>query len=125
MNKHNIKSIKDFPISSERLGELIMLIDQNIISNNISKKVFEIMVNDNSLSATEIVKEHNWFQINDKKQILFLLFDVISENVVKFNEYVNGKEKLHGYFVGLVIKRNGNVNPSIIDEMLRACLKNN
>ncbi|MCK5904606.1 MAG: hypothetical protein KAG86_04915, partial [Gammaproteobacteria bacterium] len=44
----------------------------------------------------------------------------------QLQEYLNGKEKILGFFVGQVMQRTqGRANPSIVNEILKEKIKNN
>ena len=53
-----------------------------------------------------------------------LIDRVISENQDKVKEYLNGKDKLLGFFVGQVMKLSqGKANPGLVNKLLKENLK--
>jgi len=117
LNKKGL-SIKKSPVSALHLGQLIGLIEENIISGRIAKDVFEIMVEEQK-SPEAIVEEKGLRQISDTSSIEAAVEDVISENPDKVKEYKGGKTKLIGWFVGQVMKKTkGKANPGLVNKVL-------
>ena len=53
-----------------------------------------------------------------------MIDQVISDNQDKVNEYLSGKDKLFGFFVGQVMKLSqGKANPGIVNKLLKEKLK--
>ena len=122
LKKENI-SLSNSPISPENLGQLIALISDGTISGKIAKDVFaEMMIS--KKSPSEIVKEKGLEQVSDDTEILKLIDKVISENEDKVKDYLGGKDKLFGFFVGQVMKLSqGKANPGIVNKLLKEKLK--
>ena len=75
-------------------------------------------------SALDIVKDKGLEQVSDDKEIMKLIDRVISENQDKVKEYLNGKDKLLGFFVGQVMKLSqGKANPGLVNKLLKENLK--
>lgn len=111
--------IKDFSVSAENLGELINLINNGTISGKIAKEVFPEMLKDDK-SPIAIVKEKNLLQISDTAELESLVLKVIEENPSEVQQYVDGKEKVFGFFVGKIMRQTGGkANPKIVNEILR------
>ena len=122
LKKENI-SLSDSPISPENLGQLIDLISDGTISGKIAKDVFaEMMIS--KKSPSDIVKEKGLEQVSDDTEILKLIDKVIAENEDKVKDYLGGKDKLFGFFVGQVMKLSqGKANPGIVNKLLKEKLK--
>ena len=72
----------------------------------------------------EIVKEKGLEQVSDDNEILKLVEAVISDNQEKVKEFLSGKDKLFGFFVGQVMKvSRGKANPGIVNKLLKEHLK--
>lgn len=118
-------SISDFPITPVNLGKLIELIKSGTISGKIAKEVFAIMLNDNS-DPEQIVKEKNLVQISDTSEIESIIQKIIEKNPSQVQEYVSGKEKVFGFFVGQVMKESkGKANPKLVNDLLKSILSKN
>ena len=116
-------SAADSPITSERLGGLIRLIDEGKISGKQGKDVLVEMFKTGK-DAEAIVAEQGLVQLSDTGEIDSLIDEVISANPDQLANYRSGKEALFGFFVGQVIKASkGKANPKIVNERLRAKLQ--
>ncbi|MDC1296328.1 Asp-tRNA(Asn)/Glu-tRNA(Gln) amidotransferase subunit GatB [Pseudomonadota bacterium] len=122
LKKENLL-LANSPISPEALGELIGLIAKGIISGKIAKDVFsEMMIS--SKKPSDIVEEKGLEQVSDDKEILKLVEKVIADNQDKVKDYLSGKDKLFGFFVGQVMKiSEGKANPGLVNKMLKENLK--
>ena len=122
LKKNNIQ-FKQNPISPDYLNELVELIENKTISGKIAKDVFEIMFA-TSKSPKMIVKEKGLEQVTDDGAIEVFVDQVINENKDKVKEYLSGKDKLFGFFVGQVMKvSQGKANPGLVNKILKSKLK--
>ena len=116
-------SAADSPVTPERLGGLIRLIDEGKISGKQGKDVLVEMFKTGK-DAETIVAEQGLVQLSDTGEIDSLIDEVISANPDQLANYRSGKEALFGFFVGQVIKASkGKANPKIVNERLRAKLQ--
>ena len=122
LKKNNIQFNQN-PISPNYLNELIELIENKTISGKIAKDVFEIMFA-TSKSPKMIVKEKGLEQVTDDSAIEVFVDQVVNENKDKVKEYLSGKDKLFGFFVGQVMKvSQGKANPGLVNKILKSKLK--
>ena len=122
LKKNNIQFNQN-PISPNYLNELVELIENKTISGKIAKDVFEIMFA-TSNSPKMIVKEKGLEQVTDDSAIEVFIDQVINENKDKVKEYLSGKDKLFGFFVGQVMKvSQGKANPGLVNKILKSKLK--
>ena len=122
LKKNNIQFNQN-PISPNYLNELLELIENKTISGKIAKDVFEIMFA-TSKSPKMIVKEKGLEQVTDDGAIEVFVDQVINENKDKVKEYLSGKDKLFGFFVGQVMKvSQGKANPGLVNKILKSKLK--
>ncbi|MDC1087185.1 Asp-tRNA(Asn)/Glu-tRNA(Gln) amidotransferase subunit GatB [Alphaproteobacteria bacterium] len=122
LKKENIMFLNS-PVTPKKLGELIGLISKGVISGKIAKDVFSDMMITKK-SPSEIVKEKGLEQVSDDKEIMKLIDKVIAENQDKVKEYLGGKDKLLGFFVGQVMKLSqGKANPGLVNKLLKESLK--
>jgi aspartyl-tRNA(Asn)/glutamyl-tRNA(Gln) amidotransferase subunit B len=118
INENKI-DIKDFSISAENLAELINIINDNTISGKIAKEIFPEMLKANN-KPIEIVKSKNLLQITDTAAISGVVDNVLSKFPNEVEEYLNGKEKVFGFFIGKIMQETkGKANPKIVNELLR------
>ena len=122
LNEKNLE-ISQSPISAKNLSKLINLIKEGIISGKIAKSVFEIMSEDDK-DPQKIIEEKGLKQQSDPKELEKLINKIINTNQDKVKEYLSGKDKLFGYFVGQVMKDSeGKANPQLVNEILKKKLK--
>ena len=118
LNKLGV-SIEESPISAEKLGDLIGLIEDNTISGKIAKDVLDLMF-ETGKDASVIVEENGMKQVTDTGAIEKIIDEVIAANADKAAEYRSGKDKLFGFFVGQVMKASGGkANPAALNDLLK------
>ena len=112
-------NIQSFSVSADKLGSMINLINDGTISGKIAKEIFPIMVETNK-DSLEIIKEKNLFQIKDESELDIIIDEILVKNSSELREYLNGKEKVFGFFVGQVMKATqGKANPKFVNDSLR------
>ncbi len=110
-------------ISPAALTELLARIKDRTISNSLAKQVFDAMWNDEG-SADDIIKARGLQQVTDDGAITALIDAVIAESPEQVAQFRAGKDKVFGYFVGLVMKRSkGKADPAQVNEVLLRRLK--
>ncbi len=108
-----------FPVEPSRLGGLIVLIQDGTISGTIAKQVFEAML-DSSEDPEAIVRARGLLQVSDAEAIGSVVDEVLAANASQVAKYLEGSEKVFGYFVGEAMRRmHGKGNPKMINELLR------
>ena len=122
LNKADL-SIKDSPISTNQLGNILDLISKGDISGKIAKDLFEIVWNEGG-NPSEIVNKRGMKQVTDTSQIESAVDKIMNENP---NQVAKAKEnpKLAGWFVGQVMKATGGkANPKAVNEIIAKKLQN-
>lgn len=115
--------IKDFRLTSEALANLLKLVDKGLISGKIAKDVFKEMT-ETGRKAEEVIEEKGLVQVTDKFEIETLVDAVLDENKKVVEEYLAGKQKLFGFFIGeVMIKSKGKANPKLVNEILKEKLR--
>ncbi|MDP3580658.1 MAG: Asp-tRNA(Asn)/Glu-tRNA(Gln) amidotransferase subunit GatB [Ignavibacteria bacterium] len=116
-------SIKDFSVSPKNLGKLVSLISKNTISGKIAKEVLPEMI----LSGKDpeaIVTEKNLVQISDTSELESAITKILDANQKDVQDYLGGKEKAIGFFVGQIMRETkGKANPQIVNELLKKKLE--
>jgi aspartyl-tRNA(Asn)/glutamyl-tRNA(Gln) amidotransferase subunit B len=111
-------SVAQFPVSANNIGKLINMINENLISGKIAKDIFPEMLKTNR-DPNEIVKEKNLMQITDTSEIENAIDKILSSNPKQVEEFLSGKDKVLGFFVGQIMKETkGKANPQIVNELL-------
>lgn len=121
LNKEGIE-ISNAKISPLALAHLLKKIEDNTISGKIAKEVFEQMWSTGE-EAEKIIADKGLLQINDTAIIEQWIAEVIQQYPQQLQDYLSGKDKLFGFFVGQVMKLSqGKVNPGQLNSLLKAKL---
>ena len=122
LNRENL-DIAQSPVDAQALGGLLQRITDNTISGKIAKEVFEAMWQGEG-SADDIIAAKGLKQITDTGAIESIINEVIENNPQQLEQYLSGKDKLFGFFVGQVMKATqGKANPGQVNALLKTRLK--
>ncbi len=117
MNKLNI-TFESLKITPDKLSGLLDLIKNGAISGKIAKDVLDIMIETGD-EAAKIVEEKGWKQVSDTGAIDKIVAEVVAANSQQFADYLAGNERLHGFFIGQIMKASkGQANPQLANECL-------
>ncbi len=119
------KTIVSSPITSVTLAELLTRIQDNTISNNAAKQVFEALwAGEGDVDA--IIAARGLKQETDAGAIEALVDEVLSSNKNMVEEFKAGKQKAFNALVGQTMKASkGKASPAQVNEMLRKKLNLN
>ena len=118
LNREKI-SICDFPIKPERLCQLLDLLNQQKITNDNAKKVFDVMLS-NQKSPVDIISNMNLEILTDSKELSEIIKEVFNKNSNEYNRLKNGEDKLVKFFMGQVMRETkGKYPPYIIIKTLK------
>ena len=122
LNKELIE-INESKLSVDNVATLINRIDDQTISGKIAKAIFEEMCI-NGASPDDIIESQGLKQISDDGAIEKIIDTVIKDNAAQVEAYLQGKDKLFGFFVGQVMKlTQGKANPKAVNTILKEKLK--
>ena len=80
-------------------------------------------------TAEQIIRDKNIIQISDTSELEEMIGNLFNDYPKQVKEYINGKEKLIGFFVGKIMQQTqGKANPKLLNEILKnklSSLKNN
>ena len=111
-------TISNSKVTPENLAALIKLIDTNVISTAIAKKVF-IKMFETGKMADQIVEEDGLKQVTDEGAIKEIVERVVANNAQSVSDYKAGKDKALGFLVGQIMKESrGKANPQIVNKLL-------
>ncbi len=117
--------VKDFPVTPERLAELIALVDSNKVSYSVAaQKIFPVLIEGQGLeSVLKIAERLNLIQESDAGSLKPVVDEVIARFPAKVAEYKAGKKGLLGMFMGEVMKvSKGKADPKVATELLKEVL---
>ena len=113
------QEIGEWPVTAERLGELVALIGRGEISGKLAKEIFAKMFATRE-AAQAIMQREGLKQINDAGALGKIVDDVIAANPKQVEQYKAGKTTVLGFLVGQIMKASkGQANPSAVNELLR------
>ena len=122
LNKQNL-DISQSPVSYDRLAGLLKRISDDTISGKIAKQVFEMMWSSED-SADTIIEAQGLKQITDSGAIEAIIDKIIADNPGQVEQYLSGKDKVFGFFVGQTMKASqGKANPGEVNKILKEKLK--
>jgi aspartyl-tRNA(Asn)/glutamyl-tRNA(Gln) amidotransferase subunit B len=122
LNKQGL-DIKQSPVTHARLAGLLARIADNTISGKIAKQVFAAML-DSDDSADAIIDAQGLKQITDSGAIEERIDKIIADNPAQVEQYLSGKDKVFGFFVGQTMKASqGKANPGEVNKILQGKLK--
>ncbi len=119
LNKMGLE-VKDSPVKSKKLAQLIKRIEDKTISGKAGKDVLDYLMENSKAEVDEAIEKLGLKQLSDEGAIEKIVEEVLSKNSSKVEEYKAGKDKLFGFFVGQVMKASkGKANPKVVNEILR------
>jgi aspartyl-tRNA(Asn)/glutamyl-tRNA(Gln) amidotransferase subunit B len=113
------KEIGESPVTAERLGELVALINKGEISGKLGKEILPKMFETGD-SAPAIMEREGLKQISDTGALEKIVNVVIAANPKQVDQYRGGKTAVLGFLVGQAMKASrGQANPGAVNEALK------
>ncbi|EUJ11684.1 glutamyl-tRNA(Gln) and/or aspartyl-tRNA(Asn) amidotransferase, B subunit [Methylophilaceae bacterium 11] len=113
------KVITDSPVSAAQLAQLLKRIQDNTISNNAAKQVFEALWAGEG-DVDTIIAAKGLKQESDTGAIEAIIDEVLNANPAMVEEFKAGKEKAFNALVGQAMKASkGKANPAQVNEILK------
>ena len=112
------RDIERSPITPERLGRLVDLIQAGTISGRIAKDVFADML-ESGQDPASIVEKKGLRQISDTGALEKIIDELIAANPGQVESYRKNPKAL-GWFVGQVMRQTqGQANPQLVNQVLK------
>ena len=113
------RSLSDLPVDAAGLAELVRLIDAGELSSSAASQVFEVMVAEGGRPG-DIVAARGLRQVSDEAALAAEIDAVIAAHADEAERYRGGETRLHGWFVGQVMRATGGAaNPQLVNRLLR------
>ena len=113
---------EDLDFSPEHLAALIDLADSGAVNNQVAKKVFERIFEEDA-DPVAYVEEHGLKTVNDAGALEAAARKVLEENADAAEQYRQGKEKILGFLIGQLMRETkGQANPSLAGEIMKKLL---
>ncbi len=108
--------------SPEHLAALIRLAEDGSVNNQVAKKVFE-KIFEEDIDPAAYVEEHGLKTVSDTGMLEEAARRVIAANADAVEQYHQGKEKILGFLIGQLMRETkGQADPSLAGEILRSLL---
>jgi aspartyl-tRNA(Asn)/glutamyl-tRNA(Gln) amidotransferase subunit B len=115
-------SIDAIQVTPAALVELAGLVEKQTINNNTAKEVLAEMFA-NGTAPSQIVEDKGLAQISDDAAIQAIIEQILTDNPEHLARYLEGQEKLRGYFIGQVMRQTkGKANPGLVNKLLDEAL---
>jgi aspartyl-tRNA(Asn)/glutamyl-tRNA(Gln) amidotransferase subunit B len=112
-----------FPIEPERLAALIRMRLDDRIGSSAASEIFDALT-DTDASPEAIAEERDLLQVSDTGALEPVVDSVLAAHPDNVREYLGGKQKLIGFFIGQVMKTfPGSPDPKLVRELLRVKLE--
>jgi aspartyl-tRNA(Asn)/glutamyl-tRNA(Gln) amidotransferase subunit B len=119
LNENGLE-ITEFKVSSERIAQLIALIDEGKTNFSIaSTRILPVMTQNPDKEPLKIAEELNLLQSSDEDSLKAFVEAAVSKYPDKVVEYKNGKKGLLALFVGEVMKLSkGKADPKVTSRLV-------
>ena len=123
LNRENI-SPNEAPIEPRQLGDLILRVNDETISGKIAKTIFSALWHEETNSVDDYIDLNGLKQVSDNSTLEPIVDQIIADNPKQVGQFVAGKTKLLGFFVGQVMKQTGGTaNPKQVNDLVVQRLK--
>ena len=117
LNKNNI-DINNFAISPSKLGQLILMVEDNKVSNKQAREIFAKMLESND-NPESIANALGVTQLSNEDELQNIIKKVCDENPQSIIDFKGGKDRALGFLVGKVMQlTKGKANPSLTNKLL-------
>jgi aspartyl-tRNA(Asn)/glutamyl-tRNA(Gln) amidotransferase subunit B len=119
LNKFDVEA-SDSKVDAVKFAELLTYLKEEKISGQATKKVLENIWENPDLSVSKSIQDLGLEQISDDNEIEEIIEKVINNNPDQKEQFLSGKDRLFGFFVGQVMKESkGKANPKLVNEILK------
>lgn len=124
LNENGLE-ITDYPLSAERIAEVIGLVEKNLLSFTVaSQKLLPLLLEHPEKGAKAIAQQQNLLQESGDDFILPIVEEVVAKYPDKVAAYKKGKKGLLGMFMGEVMKKTkGKADPKKTSQVLKELLE--
>ena len=121
LNEFNI-GVEKSPVVATELAALLNAVHDGRISGKQAKDVF-IKMFDEKKGADVVIRELGLVQISDLSSLEEVAIKIVSANPTQVEQYLSGKDRVFGFFVGLMMKETkGQANPQIANDIMKKIL---
>ena len=119
MNKFDVEA-QNSKVDAVKFAELLNYLKEEKISGQAAKKVLENIWENSDISVSKSIESLGLEQLSDDNEIEQIIDKVINDNPNQKQQFLSGKDRLFGFFVGQVMKESkGKANPKLVNEILK------
>jgi aspartyl-tRNA(Asn)/glutamyl-tRNA(Gln) amidotransferase subunit B len=109
-----------FPaVSPKRVARVLSMVAEGVINQHTSKDL-RARRREEDFDPEAFVAQQGLGQISDEKALLAWIEELFERYPNQVNEYLDGKEKVFGFFVGQLMKMSqGKANPRLLNTLLK------
>lgn len=131
--KKNGQTMDDLAISGTRLGELVKLVGDGVVSNANAKKILEVMFEETVAEGADpaafdpkaYAEANDMVVFNDTDAVMDVIRGIVAANEKDATDFRNGNEKAINPLFGKCMKElKGNCEPKQLRAMLIDCIMN-
>jgi aspartyl-tRNA(Asn)/glutamyl-tRNA(Gln) amidotransferase subunit B len=116
-------TIRELALSPDRLSELLLLVQKQVLNQTSAKKIFEQMLTSDA-RPQQIMRQSGLEQISSEAELEQLISKVLADRSQDVADFHQGKERIFGFLVGEVMKASsGTANPKMVQTLLRRILE--
>ena len=121
--QRGLSELEELPIPLSSSCELLEMIAKGEISGRTAKEVFDEML-ETGKGPREIATAKGLQQVSDEGEIKKFCEEVLLSYPIQLEEYLSGKDKLFGFFIGQSMKiAQGRLNPALVNDAMKEALE--
>jgi aspartyl-tRNA(Asn)/glutamyl-tRNA(Gln) amidotransferase subunit B len=122
LNKHRTEAC-NIPIPTQSFSDLLNALNQEKISGPSAKVLLEHLWQNPDKTVDALIESLQLVQVTDPNAIESMVKTVLTQFPKQHQAYLDGKDKLFGFFVGQVMKvSKGQASPQLINQLLKKLL---
>jgi len=115
--------IESFKCTAERLGKMILLLNEGKITGKLAKQIFEHIYTED-LDTDEVIEKYGYKPV-DAGQLKDVVKSVIDNNKDQVQKILDGNDRVKGFLVGQVMKETrGQAPPGEVNQMIDDAIEN-
>lgn len=122
LNSHNTQ-LEQTQLTPERLADLLAQVAEGVLSGRMAKQLLSHLFT-STTAVTDLIAQLGLKQISDSSALESLIAQILKDNPQQVQQYLSGKDKIMGYFVGQIMKQTqGQAEPGLSNQILRTQLE--
>ena len=106
-------------VSPKRVARVLSMVEGGVINQNTAKDLLARLLEED-FDPEAFVAQQGLGQISDEKALLAWIEELFERHPSQVKEYLDGKEKVFGFFVGQLMKMSqGKANPRLLNTLLK------